>query len=87
MANKKRKILALAAKLGATVGYSGSKESGIREIAVDAPPGSVWRCNGCHGLVACDSDGGPWEPLEVATLADLSAGLMPCDDPDCETCH
>lgn len=79
-----------AAPHGGTVDYQGD---GIEFVNVDTPPGKVWRCNGCHTIVA---DAGNNDDLEyraqrelakTSALVDIAMGVDACETPDCDNCE
>ena len=89
-------VLRLAKEMGLDVNLTPGRlnHDGTTRMDFDAasPPGLVFAISDCHSLVV-NAEVGPGLDCEnvgefyAACIADLTAGLRPCDDPECDTCH
>lgn len=77
----KRKVITLAAQLGAEVEYGTPGHH--FEITVDAPDGFHWKGDGLHQLV-CEADDGHTTEAWRAAYGRMSSGLEECDYSDRE---
>ena len=79
----KQQVMQMADKYGIIVVDTGGK------ITVDLPDGYVLAGSGLHFLdLYYDSPPGAWKKPDVwqAILDDISDGIEPCTDPDCDCC-
>lgn len=85
----RKQVLVQIEKMGCTLDELGSDSE---HLVIDAPKGKIFACNaGTHCLVEWLVD--EFNPNLTRSDAyreimnDLSYGLEPCEDPECDICH
>lgn len=80
----KQEALTLISQYGAELQDLSRDRFGL-DVNVWLPAGLVWEASACHVISVCFYTDRPagWRAL----LQDLRAGVTPCCQSDCETCH
>lgn len=86
-----RQVRKRAAELGVTIedNCDHMSTNWMQDVTIDAPRGFVFGTTGTHHCVATKGCGGVIPKGEVwgYVLDDMSMGLQPCDEKDCDICN
>lgn len=74
----------LAASFGADLVIDGGRAP---DLDAWTPAGVVWRSTGCHSLVYAGYPGQPIGDARREMFDEMSDGVEPCSNPECDTCH
>lgn len=78
---------------GATIEVSPERcaisDERVKHLTITTPAGKQWSGNGCHVLYGRFYVGDAADEADCARdlLQQLSYGVEPCEDPECEHCH
>ena len=80
-------LMSFAKKLGAEVHNNSTRK--VWDYGIEAPAGKLWNATETHELILHQAKGPPAWLTDAVTsvIDDMKAGLMDCDDPDCDWCH
>lgn len=61
----------------------------VKHLTITSPAGMQWAGNGCHVLCGRFFVGDTADEADCASdlIEQMSYGVEPCDDPECDHCH